>query len=38
MHKPDEVRLKHMFDAAAQALGLARNRSRADLDTELTLV
>jgi len=37
MHKPDEVRLKHMLDAAEQALAFARNRSRADLDTELTL-
>jgi len=34
MQKPDEVLLKHRLDAAEQALGLARNCSRTDLDTE----
>lgn len=38
MQKPDEVRLKHMLDAAEQALAFARNRSRTDLDTDLMLV
>lgn len=38
MQKPDEVRLKHMLDAAGQALVFARNHSRADLDTDVMLV
>lgn len=38
MQKPDEVRLKHMLDAAEQALAFARYRSRTDLDTDLMLV
>ena len=38
MPKPDEVRLRHMLDAAEQAIGFARGRSRADLDDDLMLV
>ena len=38
MQKPDEVRLKHMLDAAEQALAFAHNRSRTDFDTDLMLV
>ncbi|MCI0399989.1 MAG: DUF86 domain-containing protein [Gammaproteobacteria bacterium] len=35
MRKEDDVRLRHMRDAARQAIGFAEDRSRADLDTDL---
>ncbi len=31
---PDEVRLRHMFDAARKAVEFARGRSRSDLDAD----
>jgi len=37
MQKPDEIRMRHMVDAAEQAMGFARGRSRADLDNDLML-
>jgi len=38
MRKEDDARLRHMRDAARQAIGFAEGRSRADLDTDLMLV
>jgi len=38
MTKSDEVRLRHMLDAAREALGFAAGRSRADLDSDRMLV
>ncbi|MBI4319985.1 MAG: hypothetical protein HY675_15960 [Chloroflexi bacterium] len=38
MHKDDTVRLRHMLDAARQAVGFARDRGRADLDRDPMLV
>lgn len=38
MHKTDDVRLRHMRDAARQALEFARNKGRPDLDSDLMLV
>ncbi len=38
MPKSDEVRLRHMLDAAEQAIAFARSRSRSDLDSDQMLV
>lgn len=38
MRKDDLVRLKHMADAAREAISFAKGRSRADLDTDRMLV
>jgi uncharacterized protein with HEPN domain len=37
MHKNDSVRLRHMLDAARNAVMLTRGRTRPELDAELTL-
>ncbi|GAB1543236.1 DUF86 domain-containing protein [Scytonema sp. NUACC21] len=37
MSKTDEVRLRHMLDAASQAIVFTQGRSRADLDTDAML-
>ncbi len=37
MSKTDEVRLRHMLDAANQAIEFTQGRSRADLDTDTML-
>lgn len=34
MYKDDDVRLRHMRDAARQAVGFAKNKKRADLDSD----
>lgn len=34
---PDSIRLRHMLDATREALGYARRRSRADLETDTML-
>lgn len=38
MYKDDNVRLRHMRDAARQAIGFAANRKRTDLDSDMMLV
>lgn len=38
MHKDDAVRLRHMLDAAHEAICFARNRVRCDLDGDRMLV
>ncbi len=38
MHKKDDVRLRHMRDAARRAVEFAKGRNRADLDLDLMLV
>ena len=38
MRKDDAVRLRHMLDAAREAIGFVRGRTRADLDTDRQLV
>lgn len=38
MRRDDAVRLRHMFDAAHEAISFARNRTRADLDGDRMLV
>jgi uncharacterized protein with HEPN domain len=38
MSKSDEIRLRHMLDAAREALGFAAGRTRADLDSDRMLV
>jgi uncharacterized protein with HEPN domain len=38
MRKDDTVRLRHMRDAAEEAIAFAQGRTRADLDTERMLV
>ena len=38
MRKDDAVRLRHMLDAAREAMGFVRGRTRADLDTDRQLV
>lgn len=38
MHKDDAVRLRHMLDAAREAMSFVRGRTRADLDTDRQLV
>jgi uncharacterized protein with HEPN domain len=38
MRKDDRIRLRHMLDAAREAIGFARGRTRADLDQDRMLV
>ena len=38
MHKDDEVRLRHMLDAAREAMSFASGRTRANLDHDRMLV
>jgi len=38
MHKDDYVRLRHMLDAARDALTFTQSRTRADLDSDRMLV
>jgi len=38
MRKDDEVRLRHMLDAAREALGFVQGRHRADLNSDRQLV
>ncbi len=37
MHKNDDIRLRHMMDAAKEAFAFVRNRSRSDLDHDRML-
>ncbi len=37
MNEQDEVRLRHMLDAARAAISFAKGRTRADLDADLQL-
>ncbi len=37
MHVDDETRLRHMLDAAHEAIEMARGQQRADLDTDRKL-
>ncbi len=38
MHRADEIRLRHMLDAALEAVSFTRGRARADLETDRQLV
>jgi uncharacterized protein with HEPN domain len=38
MRKDDEVRLRHVLDAAREAMSFAKGRTRADLDCDRMLV
>ena len=38
MHKDDEIRIRHMLDAARAAESFAAGRTRRDLDTDRQLV
>jgi uncharacterized protein with HEPN domain len=38
MQKDDRIRLQHMLDAANEALGFIRGKTRSDLDTDRMLV
>ena len=38
MHKTDAVRLRHMLDAAREAMSFAQGKTRVDLDTDRQLV
>lgn len=38
MRKDDDVRLRHMLDAAHEALGFVRGRNRVDLNSDRQLV
>jgi uncharacterized protein with HEPN domain len=38
MRKDDAIRLRHMLDAAREALSFARDRTRSDLDRDRMLV
>jgi uncharacterized protein with HEPN domain len=38
MRKDDAIRLRHMLDAAREALGFAQGRGRPDLDRDRMLV
>ncbi len=38
MRMDDEIRLRHMLDAASEALSFAEGRTRGDLDTDRQLV
>ena len=38
MRKDDEIRLRHMLDAAREAVAFARGRTRGDLDNDRQLV
>lgn len=37
MHRDDEIRLRHMLEAAKEAVDFSRNRTRADLDNDRML-
>jgi len=37
MFKDDDVRIRHMLDAAREAIGFVEGRSRSDLDTDRKL-
>jgi len=38
MHRSDSIRLRHMLDAAHEAVAFARDRERADLESDRQLV
>ena len=38
MRKDDEIRLRHMLDAAREAVAFVRGRTRGDLDNDRQLV
>ena len=38
MRKDDEIRMRHMVDAAREAMSFAQGRARADLDSDRMLV
>jgi uncharacterized protein with HEPN domain len=38
MNEQDEIRLRHMLDAAREAVGFAENHAREDLDSNQMLV
>lgn len=38
MRREDEIRLRHMLDAAQEAVGFTRGRTRSDLDADRQLV
>jgi uncharacterized protein with HEPN domain len=38
MRRDDLIRIRHMLDAAKEALSFAQNKSRADLDSDRMLV
>jgi uncharacterized protein with HEPN domain len=38
MHKDDKIRLRHMLDAAREAMAFTKNRTRTSLDTDRMLV
>jgi uncharacterized protein with HEPN domain len=38
MHKDDQIRLRHMLDAASEAIAFTKNRTRVSLDTDRMLV
>ena len=38
MLQPDEIRMRHMLDAAREAVAFSRNRERRDLDRDRMLV
>jgi len=38
MRRDDQVRLQHMLDAASEAVGFTRDRTREDLETDRMLV
>lgn len=38
MHKDDEIRLRHMLDAAREAVAFVRGRARGELDHDRQLV
>lgn len=38
MHKDDAIRLRHMLDAAHEAMGFVQGRTRADLQNDRMLV
>ena len=37
MHRDDEIRLRHMLEAAREAVSFARGRVQADLETDRQL-
>jgi len=38
MHRDDLIRVRHMLDAAREALSFPKNKSRGDLDSDRMLV
>lgn len=38
MHKDDQIRLRHMLDAALEAMAFTKSRTRTSLDTDRMLV